>query len=180
MGHSSNLASRMKPVSILLLSLTVVATEWTCEDCKVAAPSLGRYTTSPDAIQSQSDDLVIEFCPEVENVEQCVEELPHLWGALAKIILPEHYKHMCDDMECDDHIQSPAGLQPRLPDCGDCVARVIAVTDYLAHDDLIQTWVSVILDLGGRLVHHLRVLHPLAQPARVLGAAPHAGDGCSA
>merc|ERR1712080_117864 len=98
MGTESYLTVSMQQVSLLILCLTLVSTEWTCDDCAAAAPSLGGYASSPAAIEFQSALLIAEFCPQSENPEECVDHLPVFWGALAVIIFPEHYRHMCDDI----------------------------------------------------------------------------------
>merc|ERR1712215_545271 len=134
MGTECYLTVSMKQISLLLFCLTLVSTEWTCDDCKAAAPSLGLYATTPAAIEFQSATLVSELCPQSDNVDECVERLPVFWGTLAPIIFPEHYSHMCDDME------------PKLPNCDECAGRVNAVTDYLGHDDVISDWVTALVE----------------------------------
>merc|ERR1711872_785421 len=94
----------------------------------------------------QSTTLVSELCPQAENVDECVERLPVFWGVLSPIIFPEHYSHMCDDMECDDQSPLPSAIQPRLPGCDECTGRVNAVTDYLGHDDVISDWVTALVE----------------------------------
>merc|ERR1711955_104877 len=89
-----HLTISMKQISLLFFYLTLVSTEWTCDDCKAAAPSLGLYATSPSAIEFQSTTLVSELCPQAENVDECVERLPVFWGVLSPIIFPEHYSHV--------------------------------------------------------------------------------------
>merc|ERR1711962_1691930 len=91
----------MKVVALLLFAASASA-EWTCDDCKAAAAALGTYTTSADALAQESDILVAELCPQADDPDTCVKELPGLWAAMAPYIFPEHYKHICEDMECPD------------------------------------------------------------------------------
>merc|ERR1712180_386021 len=115
----NNCLVKMKVVAILLLAASVSA-EWTCDDCKAAAAALGTYTTSADALAQESDILVDELCPEADDPDTCVKELPGLWAAMAPYIFPEHYKHICEE----------------------CSVRINDITDYLAHDDVIEMTVQ--------------------------------------
>merc|ERR1712098_213763 len=129
----------------LLLGITLVSADWTCEDCSVAAPSLGEYCTSPAAIQFQSTVLVKEFCAQSENMEKCRDHLPDMWRALAVIILPTHYKYICGDIECDLFSALTAGLQLRRPNCEECTGRVNLLTDHLGHENTVTAWVFGLL-----------------------------------
>merc|ERR1711872_897210 len=121
MGIFNICLDRMKVVALLLFAASASA-EWTCDDCKAAAAALGTYTTSADALAQESDILVAELCPQADDPDTCVKELPGLWAAMAPYIFPEHYKHICEDMECPD--------------------KKAHIPGYLAHDDVIEMTVQ--------------------------------------
>ena len=45
------------------------------------------------------DVLTAEVCPSAEDPTLCLEEMPRFWEEIAKIVFPEHWKHICDDLE---------------------------------------------------------------------------------
>merc|ERR1712002_1304624 len=93
----------MKFLGFLIFIISVSA-EWTCDDCEVAGHALGEATTTEEAIEWQTLLLVAEFCPEADDPAACEQQLPPFWTALVKIIYPESFEHMCDDIEeCTDH-----------------------------------------------------------------------------
>jgi len=144
MGTECYLTVSMKQVLLLLFCLTLVSTEWTCDDCKVAGPWLGKFSSSPESIEYEAGLLTAEICPQSENVDECVERLPAFWGALAVIILPELYSHVCNDIPCDDQSPVPSAIQPRIPTCDECTSRVNMATDHLGHDAAIEYWITSI------------------------------------
>ena len=54
--------------------------------------ALGEYTTSDEAIAGQVDVLLDVICPESEDPDFCMENLPALWGALSKAIFSEYWQ----------------------------------------------------------------------------------------
>merc|ERR1712112_450519 len=130
---------KMKLIALLFLAASTTA-EWTCDDCAEASKKLAADSTSAEATAAQTALLVAGLCDQAPDPEECVEGLPQFWPPLAKIIFPEHYKHICDDMPCKD-ILPPQAL---LPNCQECKVRVNGITDYLAHDDVIEQWVTAL------------------------------------
>merc|ERR1711962_445640 len=122
MGIFNICLDRMKVVALLLFAAA-------------AAAALGTYTTSADALAKESDILVAELCPRADDPDTCVKDLPGLWAAMAPYIFPEHYKHICEDMECPDK-------KAHIPGCEECSVRINDITDYLAHDDVIEMTVQ--------------------------------------
>ena len=43
-------------------------------------------TTSEEGIAEQVDILLAQVCPQVENAEECVAELPAFWGKLSPVL----------------------------------------------------------------------------------------------
>merc|ERR1712121_217399 len=141
MGIDISIFCNMKVIAFLFLAASASA-EWTCEDCAKASKDMATYSTSEDAINVQSAMLVASLCDQAPDPEQCAKDLPVFWAPLAKIIFPEHYKHVCDDMPCTDILPPEA----TIPNCQECSIRINAVTDYLGHDDVIQGWIQALQD----------------------------------
>ena len=73
--------------------------EWTCEDCARASNGLAIFSVNEEAIQAMVDVLIAELCPAAEDPTLCLEQLPGFWAEISRVIFPEHWKHICDDLE---------------------------------------------------------------------------------
>ena len=86
-------------LAALLLCTLVSGQDWTCDDCTEGGAALGAFASSETAIASQADVLLAEVCPQADDPAFCAENLPGFWALLSPIIFPEHFTHICDDLE---------------------------------------------------------------------------------
>merc|ERR1711915_584231 len=76
---------RMK--SLLFLALLAFArSEWTCEECEKVMKTVLESDISEEGIQQQVDILLAEVCPQLEDVDTCVERLPRFWADLSPVM----------------------------------------------------------------------------------------------
>merc|ERR1739842_160152 len=80
-------AADMKVLFILGL-LAFTSAEWTCEECTTLLNGIAALDSSEESIKGQIDVLLAEVCPQLENADECVSELPEFWARLAPIIGP--------------------------------------------------------------------------------------------
>ena len=79
--------------------MSVTSSEWTCDDCARASTGLAIFSVNDEALQAMADVIIAEVCPTVEDPDFCIEAIPLYWAAVAKVVFPEHWKHICDDLE---------------------------------------------------------------------------------
>ena len=59
---------------------------------------MGAFASTDSAIASQVD-ILAEVCPQAEDSEFCLENLPGFWAMLSPIIMPAHFSYICADFE---------------------------------------------------------------------------------
>ena len=57
------------------------------------------FSITPEAITAMVEVLTTEICPTSGDPALCVEEMPRFWAEIARVVFPEHWKHICDDLE---------------------------------------------------------------------------------
>merc|ERR1711892_631507 len=127
----------MKVWSVLFL-LPLALSEWTCEDCARASNGLAIFSVNVEAIQAMVDVLIAEMCPAAEVPTICFEQLPGFWAEISRVIFPEHWKHICDDLE-----ECEPAAKAAVPNCPECAARVNAITNALSLDYVIEAYVEL-------------------------------------
>merc|ERR1719290_923936 len=110
-------------LSLCLTIATVCGQDWTCDECVEGGTALAQYMTNDGALEYDIVILTAEICPGSPDPASCEENLPRFWKALAKVILPEHCKHICDDLECDNLTEAPVE-KSGVPGCEACTVRI--------------------------------------------------------
>ena len=67
--------------------------------CEEGGAAVGALASSEEAINGQAGLLVAGVCPQAPDPAYCAASLPGFWASLGPIIMVEHFKHICDDME---------------------------------------------------------------------------------
>merc|ERR1712115_139886 len=80
-----NTCRTMKVIFLLTLA-SFAAADWTCDECERMFRAIVASDISEDGINEQIDILLAEVCPEMEDPEECVAELPGFWSKLAPIL----------------------------------------------------------------------------------------------
>ena len=86
--------------------LAFTSAEWTCEECTTLLNGIAALDSSEESIKGQIDVLLAEVCPQLENADECVSELPDFWARLAPIMWtyafqPEPYcGGLCNPQVC--------------------------------------------------------------------------------
>jgi len=100
-------------LSLGLLAAGAAGQDWTCAECEEGGAAVGALASSEEAINGQAGLLVAGVCPQAPDPAYCAASLPGFWASLGPIIMVEHFKHICDDMEqCKP---PPPPLGPQLP-----------------------------------------------------------------
>merc|ERR1711915_270503 len=87
MGTQSTWGQIQRMKSLLFLALLAFArSEWTCEECEKVMNTVLESDISEEGIQQQVDILLAEVCPQLEDVDTCVERLPRLWADLSPVM----------------------------------------------------------------------------------------------
>ena len=92
----------MKLILALSALVTLSAAEPTCEGCVAVVNAAAAYLTSEESIAAQIEILLADVCPQVDNTEECVAELPNFWTEIAMLLWPGYYNpeedFMCADL----------------------------------------------------------------------------------
>merc|ERR1711915_66119 len=124
--------------SVLVFAASV-SSDWTCDDCARASKALATFSVDPEAINAMVDVLIPEICPTSPDPDTCLMEMPRFWDAIAKVIFPEHWSHICEDLEeCDTRVDSG------IPNCPECAARVNAITNSLSMNFVIERYIKLV------------------------------------
>ena len=75
------------------------AQDWTCEECEEGGNILGAITSSDSDIANQIGLFLSEICPQADDFDFCVENLPTFWSQICKIVMPIHFSNICFDIE---------------------------------------------------------------------------------
>ena len=62
-----------------------------CEECTTIVDTIANYLSGQDSIDRQVGILVAEVCPQSENPDECVENLPEFWGRVAMVLWPGYF-----------------------------------------------------------------------------------------
>ena len=73
-------------LGLLVLLFSLAHGDWSCDECRKVMKMIEMSSTSEEGIAEQVDILLAQVCPQVGNVEECVEELPAFWGKLAPVL----------------------------------------------------------------------------------------------
>ena len=77
---------------------------WTCQNCRNTGLALANLLTSDETLAGVGELLINSVCPLSTDAE-CEESLPGFWGAIARMILPEHgEENVCDMETCQDGV----------------------------------------------------------------------------
>ena len=81
--------------SVILLA----SAEPTCDDCYAVINSAAAYLTTEDSVNRQVEILVTGVCPQLDDADTCVANLPEFWGQIASVLWPGYFDptavHMC-------------------------------------------------------------------------------------
>merc|ERR1711915_871319 len=75
------------------------ARDWTCEECEEGGKILGAITSSDSDIANQIDLFLSKICPQADDVDFCVKNLPTFWSQICPIVMPIHFSYICSDIE---------------------------------------------------------------------------------
>merc|ERR1711892_238762 len=137
MGMGVKSSDTMKIFCLFLLLGVASGEDWTCDECVEGGAALGAFASSESAVHNQVDVLLADVCPQAQDADLCLQDLPAFWAQLSPIIFPTHFSHICDDLA-----QCPPPAKASVPDCEACQGRVNGVTDALAWEETITTWVT--------------------------------------
>ena len=62
-----------------------------CTDCTAVVNILANTLADEESIARQVEDLVLYICPEAEDADACVADLPDLWHRIAVKLWPRYY-----------------------------------------------------------------------------------------
>lgn len=136
-------------MSLGLLVAVALGQDWTCAECEEGGAAVGALASSEEAINGQAGLLVAGVCPQAPDPAYCAASLPGFWASLGPIIMVEHFKHICDDMEQCKPPPPPLGPRVGVPNCQACIGRVNGATDALAWEETITAWVGGLTMEGG-------------------------------
>ena len=151
--------------SLLLVSLA--SSEPTYQECFTVVTTISDYLTSPEILDYQVGVLLSQICPQAENPDECVLQLPAFWNKIAMVIWPWYYNPQAGWM-CGSPV-----LDARSVTCDCCLSGIQASIDQL----ISQRFVSGIMNIlsGGGFcgmeedadlcASTIEVLIPLALPA---------------
>merc|ERR1712240_427558 len=128
----------MKDIYILGL-LAFVSAEWTCDECNQLMESIAAMDTSEESIKGQIEVLLAEVCPQLENADECVAELPDFWSRLAPIMWtyafnPEPYcGGLCNPQRARDVT------------CEECEEGIHGIYDAFEEESTIQALVDYMM-----------------------------------
>merc|ERR1712156_1332435 len=104
---------RMKSL-LFFAFLAFARSEWTCEECEKVMNTVLESDISEEGIQQQVDILLAEVCPQLEDVDTCVERLPRFWADLSPVMWTFAFQ---TDLWCGE-VCPDKGLRAT---CGECI-----------------------------------------------------------
>ena len=99
------------------------------------------FSVTPTSIAAMVSVLTTEVCPSSGDPAVCMQEMPRFWAEIARIVFPEHWGHICDDLE-----ECSTLVKDSMPHCPECVARVNAITNSLSLDYVIRSYIELCQD----------------------------------
>merc|ERR1712142_103144 len=131
-------------VLVLCLSflITMVSSQdwtWTCDECEEGGAALANFLSTEEMLAGQSDLVMTEICPQHPDPEYCNQNLPIFWQMLGPRVWETHFSYMCADLQCSAH-QTKTGV----PSCEACKSGVDISANYLASEQTITAWVTML------------------------------------
>ena len=90
---------------VSLSSATFIAT---CEECTTIVDTIATFLTGQASIDTQIEVLLAEVCPQAENPDECLEQLPAFWTKIALVLWPGYYSP-ADEWMCGG--EGPCGFK---------------------------------------------------------------------
>jgi len=170
----------MKFIFALAAVLAITSAEWTCDDCTAVVNSISAYLTSEDSLAKQVDILLAEVCPQAEDADFCLENLPDFWRRISMVLWPGYYQADADWMCAPLCV---VGAEVRDIDCDECFAGLQAGVDQLLGE---AAMTAIIENLSGdafcgmeeepeKCANAMPTLIALALPALTANPDPEAG-----
>merc|ERR1712215_201478 len=136
MGTFSQLVTLiMKFLFALSSLLALTAAEWTCDDCTAVVGALATYLSSEESIDNQVAILLAEVCPQAENPDECLEQLPAFWAKVAGVLWPGYYQPDAEWMCAQEGLCGPAA---RDINCEECFQGIQGSIDQLLSEPFIN------------------------------------------
>merc|ERR1711970_1603785 len=136
MGTFSQLVTLiMKFLFALSSLLAITAAEWTCDDCTAVVVALATTLTSEESIDNQVAILLAEVCPQAENPDECLEQLPAFWAKVAGVLWPGYYRPDAEWMCAQEGL---CGAAVRDINCEECFQGIQASIDQLLSEPFIN------------------------------------------
>eukprot|EP00092_Neocalanus_flemingeri_P011905 GFUD01012837.1.p1 GENE.GFUD01012837.1~~GFUD01012837.1.p1 ORF type:complete len:190 (-),score=42.54 GFUD01012837.1:96-665(-) len=154
-----------------VLAINTATAEWTCDDCNAVVNTLGAYLSSGESIPNQVDILLAEVCPQVEDVDGCVNGLPAFWTKIANVLWPGYYAPEATWMCAQEGLcGAPA---TRTITCEECNEGIMATIEQINSEEFVSGIVDALSGDGfcGTVedpelcATTIAVLIPLALPA---------------
>merc|ERR1711936_664574 len=124
MGTFSQLVTLIMKFLLALSSLlAITAAEWTCDDCTAVVGALATTLSSEESIDNQVAILLAEVCPQAENPDECIEQLPAFWAKVAGVLWPGYYQPDAEWMCAQEGL---CGAGVREINCEECFQGIQA------------------------------------------------------
>merc|ERR1719402_1430355 len=111
----------MKFLLALSSLLALTAAEWTCDDCTAVVGALAT--------------ILAEVCPQAENPDECLEQLPAFWAKVAAVLWPGYYQPDAEWMCAQEGLCGPA---VRDINCEECFQGIQGSIDQLLSEPFIN------------------------------------------
>ena len=130
---------------LFCFAFSTASTVWTCDSCQRASEDLAEVATSDNVLAAGTASIVAEICPASEDPDSSEAFLPEVWEAIAKIVYPVAWSHLCDYIldDCPSHA-------PPAPGCEACELRIKWAVEYL-RDHFARPWTHFMWDQGSKL-----------------------------
>merc|ERR1711970_763491 len=97
--------------------------------------ALATTLTSEESIDNQVAILLAEVCPQAENPDECLEQLPAFWAKVAGVLWPGYYQPDAEWMCAQEGL---CGAAVRDINCEECFQGIQASIDQLLSEPFIN------------------------------------------
>merc|ERR1712055_1161851 len=126
MGTSSHLVSLIMKFLLALSSLLALT---------AVVGALATYLSSEESIDNQVAILLAEVCPQAENPDECLEQLPAFWAKVAGVLWPGYYQADAEWMCAQEGL---CGAGVREINCEECFQGIQASVDQMLSEPFIN------------------------------------------
>ena len=76
---------------VSIFAFLAIASADPCSDCTAVVNTLANILTDEESITIQVENLVMYVCPEADDVDTCMADLPDFWHKIALKLWPRYY-----------------------------------------------------------------------------------------